>query len=107
MKDINAARLADVFLSCYQVSHSQGRPFLLDQIKTNYNMKTLNISSEQLSDAINRLWGACRLNGATFTIDPVLGRIFVYDMSHETIAAINVIDITDDYDLSDVIFNNR
>ena len=64
-------------------------------------MRTFNISSEQLNDAIERLWNVCRVNGATFSLDPIANKMFVYS-SGETIAVINVIDVTDYYCLDEV-----
>ena len=67
-------------------------------------MKTINISSEQLKDALERLWDTCIKNGSTLHLDPTIKKIFVHNASHESIATINVIDITDEYDISSEVF---
>ena len=64
-------------------------------------MKTINISSDQFMDAIERLWQVCLANGATFSLDPLANKMFVYS-SGETIAVVNIIEMTDYYCVDEI-----
>ena len=68
--------------------------------------KQIYISSEQFKDAIERLWETCEQNGASLTLAPVHKKIFVHQGPGEPLVEINVLDITDDYDLPKAVFES-
>jgi ribosomal protein S26 len=72
-------------------------------------MITISISSEELKDTLERLWEKCETESCSFRMIPRKKLIEVYkienSLSSHLLAEINVIDITDSYEVTKVIFN--
>lgn len=68
-------------------------------------MKSIYISLDELDSTLSRLWEMCEDKGCAMVAAPSTNHIEIKSSAGETLAAIEVISITDPYDIRNAIFN--
>ena len=68
-------------------------------------MKSIYISLDELDSTLSRLWEMCEDKGCAMVAAPSANHIEIKSSAGEALAAIEVISITDPYDIRNAIFN--
>lgn len=71
-------------------------------------MKNININLNDLTDVWDRIWEECQLEDCHFCAYPESNKIEVYaNEDKKLIARINIVNITDSYDIAKALFSEN
>lgn len=70
-------------------------------------MKTIYVNLDDINGVLERVWDTCQSKACYFRAYPASGTIKFHSTKDDSvIAVVNVVDITDSYDIANALFEN-